>query len=472
MGYLHGVETQEGNELKMTIDDAETSSVVILGTSLITNDDYVKITNFTESAKYVGNNIDGLTLADAVETVLTESGGADIYPINIFNPVKHLSTVTKDITFTNGVYNFTEIGVQDLTVKKGEDELTLDEDYAFEGNSITVLAGGEIETNQTGVTATYKYFDKAKITDADVVGTTDENGKRTGLQQVYDIAAEFGVIPGIIIAPGFTSIIVRNALETIAEKLRGFTYPDAPRGTTIEQAERARFKETNGLDLTSTSEYSMLALPHVKRFNSYQNTRTLKPLSPVLAGLRVRLDRERNVGKSIDNTASNTILGTEYPIYFKLNQEGTDSNRLNALGLATVINYKGQYRIWGARNSSYPSKSGIMTFESARRTRNFIHESIENATFYCVGENITRGFIDDVLNAINSWFAKHSNPLDRNNQIMYSGEAYWDENLNSAEDIANGHIQFPYEWCPLAVAERITYKDILNITIITKALNS
>ena len=83
-------------------------------------------------------------------------------------------------------------------------------------------------------------------------------------------------------------------------------------------------------------------------------------------------------------------------------------------------------------------------------------------------------FLDEKykLNEINAKFAKWSNPIDEVNHIIYDGEADWDETLNTAEDLANGKIKFPFKWCPLCVAEHIVFEDTLDISIITKTLNA
>lgn len=469
--YLHGIETEEKSKINLTIADVDTSSVVVIGTSL-NNQVISKVTNFTESAKYLGENIDGLTLAEAAETILTESGGADIYTINILNNEKHSEIISKSIEFINGKCKLDEFGIQNLILTKDGNLLVEGQDYDFIDNTIIILSNGAIEEDNSNVEVSYKYLDLSKIEDSDVIGKTDDKGKRTGIQQIWDIIATYSVVPGIIIAPGFASKNVRNALENIANEIKAFVYFDGPKDLNVPLVEKARYKETNNVDLTSTDERSMGCIPWVYRYNSNQNTETLKPLTPVAAGIRVRLDKDRNIAKSIDNTVSKTITKVEFPISFMLNKKDTDSNRINALGITTVINHKGEYRIWGARNSSYPNKSGLMTFESARRTRDFISKSIENSSFECIGENITKGFVDNVLNAINSKFAAWSNPTDEKNYIIYGGEAYYDETLNTAESIANGHFYIPYDACPLATVERITYHDILDISIITKTLNS
>lgn len=478
MTYFHGTRTKEKTKINLTITEADMSSVLVIGTAptyLLDSDVGVinKITNYQEMAKYAGDVSDDFTLADSVDTVLKESGGAEIYTINIFDNVKHTANADVSLTFSNGKCVLEEIGVQNLVVKKGNDTLELGDDYDFDHatNTIIILAGGAIESNQEDVTAEYKYVDLTKITDSDVIGTTDSNGNRTGIQKIWDIMDEWGKIPGIIIAPGFVSKNIKDALEAVAKELRGFVYFDVSHDSNVATIEKARLHEYSGLDLTGDSEYCTLCFPYQKKYNAATNTTKNKPLSAFAAGARVRLDKERNIGKSIDNTPLKTTLGNEKPVSFKLNKENTDANRLNAVGVTTVINFKGKYYLWGGRNSSVINKTGVMTFENARRVRSFINESIENTTFVSVGENITKGFIDDILNMINNAFAKWSNPQDKDNFIIYGGEAYYDPTLNTAETIANGKIRIPYEACPLVPAEDIEFHDILNINIITKTLN-
>ena len=475
--YLHGVEVIDKEKINLIITDADTSAIAVIGTKptfLLDNKEMLnKVTTYTDSINFVGNNLDEYTLPDACETILTESGGADIYTINIFDETKHITNVANEaLTFANGIATLAHENPLNLEIKKGQDVLVEGTDYAINGNVISVVAGGAIASSQTNVKATYDYPDVTKITDSDVIGTVDNNGNRSGIQAIWDIVAQYGVVPGIIIAPGFTSKNVRTAMETISETLKSFCYPDTAAVQSVSTMEQARLNPVNGLDLTSKSEFSTLLDTPVYRYNSYQNTTTLKPLSPVVAGLRVKLNRKRSVAKSISNTLSKTIVGRKYNRSFKLNCSETDSNRINNLGMTTVINYRGGYYIWGGRNSKYyyPTDTSISTFESARQVKNFISHSIEDSSFECVDETITRGFIDDVLNAINSKFAAWSNPTDWKKQILLGGEAYWDESLNTAESLASGHIYFPFDYCMPPTAERITYHAVLDIKIITKAL--
>ncbi len=470
--YLHGAETKEQESLNFVIEDADTSSVVVIGTMPtyeIENSQKVsKVVNYNYVGT-IGNNIEGFTIPEAVQTILDLSGGANIYCINVFDNDKHTATVDKTITFADGVCVLSETGIQNLVLKQGEDELGLDVDFEFDPKTgkITVLEGGALEENQEDITASYKYVDFSKVTDADIIGSVDKNNVRTGLQAILDIVAEYGVVPGIIIAPGFASKNVRTAIETISEKLRAFSYVDVPKGTNVNLIEKARLKEVEGVDLTTSSRRLMPCGPWMKRYNQYQDVTSLKPLSPVAAGLRVKLDRDRNCAKSIDNTSVSIAKGMEFPISFILDDPTTDSNRMNAVGVATVINHKGTYYFWGGRNASFPSQTGIKTFEHCQRTTDFIIKSIQDAQFVCVGEKITRGFIDDIIAKINDKFTAWASGDD---PLIYGGEAYFDESINTAESIANGHLRLSWSYCPVACTERITNLPYLNITIITKSL--
>lgn len=204
-------------------------------------------------------------------------------------------------------------------------------------------------------------------------------------------------------------------------------------------------------------------------FNQYTDTVEVKAPSAVAAGLRVYLNKNRNIAKSLDNTVCKTVKGLEYPVEFILNKENTESNALNGAGITTFINYKGSYRIFGARNCAYPSKIGIETFDSVIDTKNHIEKTIENSSFYCIGEPITRAFIDNVLETINAKFNEWKNPA---NQIILGGNAWFDESLNTASQIANGKIRFSYKFCPPSVAEEIEYYSYVDINIITQALSN
>ena len=476
---MHGVTTKEKRN-DFTIADGQTNiiaALVTVPTFLLKNENItlnkpVPIRNYKDLATYCGENLSDFTGYDTVETILKESGGSTVYIINVFDETKHKTTVTETtVNLIDGKYTIDKLGIFDLTVKNGDTAGIIDTDYTVskEDNKtvIEILSTGSFK-DVTSLKVGYAYADVTKVTAADFVGTVDEDGIRTGAKAIYNIPALYGDDVNIIIAPTYSSMkAVRDELVLVAEDFKARVFLDVPVGTRVNAGIQGRINATESADLTVTSKNATIALPHVYRYNQYTDKNELKPLSPALAGLRVKLNKEENIAKSLDNTPIKTAKGLEYPVEFILNKENTESNALNDKGISTVINYKGEYRFWGGRNCSYPLKSGIETFDSPVDTANFIEKTIENASFILVGKSVTKAFIDNVLEQIQAKFNTWKNP---ENQIIYDGQVWFDDSLNPAEELANGHIIFSYKFCPLCVAEHIEYYSYIDISLINQAL--
>lgn len=477
---MHGVTTKEIRN-DFNLQDGQTdiiAALVTVPTFLLKEENKtlntpVPVRNSKDLSAYCGKNLSDFTGYDTVETILKESGGATTYIINVFDENKHKTKVEETtVTLTNGKFEIDKSGVFDITVKNGDNAGILDKDYTIasedDKTTIEILQTGSFK-GVTSLKIGYSYADVTKITAADFVGTVDEDGIRTGAKAIYNIPALYGDDVNIIIAPTFSALkAVRDELTSIAEDFKARVFLDVTTGTRVNAAIAGRINATESADLTTTSKYATIALPHVYRYNQYTDKNELRPLSPALAGLRVKLNKEQNIAKSLDNTVIITCKGLEFPIEFILNKENTESNALNNKGIATVINYKGEYRFWGGRNCSYPNNSGIETFDSPVDVANFIEKTIENNSFVLVGKSVNNAFIDNVLAQIQAKFNGWKNP---ENQIIYDGEVWFDESLNPAEELANGHVIFSYKFCPLGVAEHIEYYSSIDIQLITQALS-
>lgn len=476
---LHGITTERVKQ-KQPIQDAQTDIICVLGTAPTfalkdenkTLNTPVPIRNYKDMATYAGVNFRNFTMYDALETIREESEGAIVYAINVFDETKHKTSVAEaEVTPEAGKIVINNLVIPStLTVKLDENVGKIDEDFEVKfdkDNTIITLLSATFKAAEK-VKIAYDYADLSKVTSADFVGSVDEDGKRTGTKAIYNVTQLYGDDVNLIIAPQYSSIpAVRSAIQSVADDLRAAFYPDAPIATTVNAAIQGR---TNGeVDLKSTSANGYMAIPCLKRYNQYLDETLNKPTSPTLAGMRVRLNKTRNIAKSLDNTVSKTTKGLEFPVEFIYNKENTESNALNGAGIATFINYKGSYRVWGVRNLSYPSETGITTSEAAQAVINFIEKTIEQTSFECVGENITKAFIDDVVEQINNKFNTWSNP---ENPIIYGGKCWFDESLNPVEDLANFKLVLSYEFCPLSTIEDLAYRSTVNITIMKSALSA
>ena len=127
-------------------------------------------------------------------------------------------------------------------------------------------------------------------------------GKRLGLQGFRDCYQEFGFLPKILIAPGWSSLTaVSAALISMATALRAITFVDAPIGVTVQQAITGR-GVLGTINFNTSSDRVGLCYPHVKVYNTQTNLEELASLSSFMAGMWSRVDQENGYWWSGSNS--------------------------------------------------------------------------------------------------------------------------------------------------------------------------
>ncbi len=309
---IHGIDTIREKQ-KQTLQDVQTNIICVLGTvpTFVLDEENktlntpVPIRNYTDLAKYAGNNYRDYTIYDAIDTIFQESGGATVYMINVFDEKTHKTAVTNEQhTPIADKFIINHIGLTDLTVSAGETEGTLGTDFEVTenaDNTAIVLISSTFK-NAENIVCNYNYADTTKVTATDFVGTVDANGNKTGAKAITNITQLYGDDVNIIIAPEFSAQkAVRDAINNVADDIKARTYLDIPKGTRVNTAIQAR-NNAQTVDLICSSKNAYMAMPYVKRYNQFLDETLLKPLSPVLAGIRVRLNKVQDIAKSIDNT--------------------------------------------------------------------------------------------------------------------------------------------------------------------------
>ena len=95
----------------------------------------------------------------------------------------------------------------------------------------------------------------------------------------------------------------------------------------------------------------------------------------------------------------NGIVGISKPIDFVLGDVNSKANYLNENNIATIIQESG-FRLWGNRTLSADPK---WAFLQARRTADMINDSLLKAHLWAVDRNITKTYIEDVLEGVNNY---------------------------------------------------------------------
>ncbi|MFP3026904.1 MAG: phage tail sheath subtilisin-like domain-containing protein [Wolbachia sp.] len=289
---------------------------------------------------------------------------------------------------------------------------------------------------------------KEEETLKNIIGGVDkETGEYQGIQSFLSSESIVHVAPRILIAPQFTHQLPESenpknpvvaALIGVAEKLRAIIVADGP-NTNDEEA--IRWRKSIG------SSRVYVVDPWVKVFEGEE-----KPSSPFVAGLIAKVDSEQGFWQSPSNKEINGIVGTSRAIDFTLGDTSCRANHLNENEVTTIIHQNG-YKLWGNRTCSDDPK---WAFLSVRRTADLINDSLLRAHLWAVDRNITKTYIDDVIEGVNSYLAS----LKAQGAII-SGKCYATPELNTSASIASGKVYFDFEFTPPYPAEQITFRSHL-----------
>ena len=291
-------------------------------------------------------------------------------------------------------------------------------------------------------------LDPANITSADVVGGVDgTTGEYKGVHALLAANSELGVTPRILISPGFTHDMpsgnanpVVSELLGIAENLRAVIIADLPNTNDTDAIDYIG-------DFGSARVYPIY--PWVKVLDSL-GAIVEEPASSRVAGLIVKSDNERGFWWSPSNLVINGIVGISKPIDFVLGDVNSKANYLNENNIATIIQESG-FRLWGNRTLSADPK---WAFLQARRTADMINDSLLKAHLWAVDRNITKTYIEDVLEGVNNYL-RHLKSIG----AIIGGTAFADPELNTPDQIAQGKVSFDFDFTPPYPAEHITFRS-------------
>jgi phage tail sheath protein FI len=283
---------------------------------------------------------------------------------------------------------------------------------------------------------------------ANIIGGVDaQTGDYKGVQAFLSAESIVHAAPRILIAPGFTHQRPNNqanpvisSMLAIADRLRAVIIADGP--------------NTNDQDaITWRKDFGHARVyvvdPWVKIFTDHEE---VVPPSHYVAGVIARSDNENGFWWSPSNQEIYGIVGTARPVDFTLGDANCRANFLNENEVTTIIHQEG-YRLWGNRSCSSDPK---WAFLSVRRTADLINDSLLRAHLWAVDRNITRTYLDDVVESVNAYLA-HLKALG----AILGGQCYPDPELNTPANIAQGKVYFDFDFTPPYPAERIVFRSHL-----------
>lgn len=378
---------------------------------------------------YLGTDAGGVITASAADVAMT---------VNNLEPAK--LTVTGN---GNGI-----ISPFSLQLSGGEDEaFPLNIPVAVIGNTMASKLGNsgtlrqaltEINNQRSALTVVVRVEED---TESD---QTQRARLLLGIQALSLSKSLTTYQPRVLIAPEFSEDdAVGKALETMAGKLRAVAYVDCASNATLQEVVQRRQMYGARVELLR---------PRVL-LTDQNGKNVYRPYSASAAGLRARIDYEKGWWWSKSNQDINDIFGVEQVDEFVLGEENCAANLLNMQNVSTIIRRAG-FKHWGNRLCATDPQ---WRFESVRRTADVIEDSIQETMLEYVDRPLDGDNADDIIGTINAYLRR----LHRLGAI-FGGQAWLDEELNTAESLAAGELYINYDFGPKSPTEKISLRVRVN----------
>ena len=450
--FLHGVEIIEAPDGPRPVQASQVTAIGLVGTSLgVAHDDLFLATGLAAARERY--SAEGTTLA-AIEAIHSQGAAPPIAVVQAADPAMDTADVAKEPLEWGAVGAVIQLGHSHVSaVSVFEDvagaTLVVAADYTLdaEAGTLAVVSVANV-ADGAAIYVDYTHVDVSAVTAAEAVAAA---------ARLADAQSELGVLPEILIAPGFTEAVTRDVaqmidsapgatgLAAVADRLRAVVIADGP-GTT--RADAIAFR--NAID----SRRVMVVDPKLKVLDEAGAASDV-PASAYVAGLIARSDRdpERGWWASPSNQALYGIAGTSRTVGFFLGDTDSEANALNAAQVTTVIRQNG-WRLWGGRTCSSDPK---WAFLSVVRTADRINRALLAAHLWAVDRNIRRTYVASIIESVNAFLRDL-----RGQGAILGGQCWADRELNTDEAIAAGRVYFDFDFTPSYPAERITFRSHLT----------
>ncbi|AVK84047.1 phage tail protein [Lysinibacillus sp. B2A1] len=379
-GYQHGVYTYEVPTSIVPPVKSTAGLTVIVGTAPIhLTDDPAALVNkpmlgytYSECVKKMGylDDFDNYTICESISSHFALFAVAPLVMINVLDPDKHSETGSEKVTITKNEGILKVAGVLKSTVViKGKDgdnpydakdyELEFDDDGYLH---IYTSVAAEVKVE-------FKKLNPSLVTPADIIGGVSLDGSYKGLELVNEVFPRFREVPGIIIAPKYsTNSAVAAVMKAKALNINGLfqavAFVDVSTSEVTDYTGVPEHKNLNNLD----SPNLVVCWPKVSLGGKqYHMSTQAASLANFVDANNEGYPYEEFSNKNLQMDAAVLADGTE--ILLSLEQ----ANYLNGQGIVTALNWIGGWRAWGHRTSCYPGNTDPKdAFISVRRV--FIYE--------------------------------------------------------------------------------------------------
>lgn len=373
--------------------------------------------------------------------------------INVLDPTKHkkaLAETTATVSQMQAKISTKGIIPKGLVVKAASATLTAGTDYTTEfdtdGSLIVNLIEGGKGASATSITVSGNVLDPSMITKTDIIGAYNAStGKESGLEVVRQVYPKLGVVPGLIVAPGWSQIPeVGIAMSAKAANINGVfkavALVDLDTTKATKYTDCKKTKEDSGF----TSAFCYPTWPCVK-VGDY-----VFAMSAVVAALIAYTDASNDDVPSL--SPSNEMLGVTGTCLADGTEVTLDQDQgstVNTYGVATAINMNG-WKLWGNYTGVFPSSGDAKDIWLAvRRMFNWHGNNFIQTYFEKVDDPMNHVLIESIIDSENIRCAAYAPDKWAGAEMQYLASD------NPITDTLAGKITFRQRIAPYTPAQEI-----------------
>ena len=428
MVYRHRISTSEVPTALLSPITGEAGLTIAFGTSPINMGDISNVNEpvlaytYAEAVQKIGfvpaRKVGGTdekpvkifdySLSEVIDSHFSKFNVAPLVLVNVLSPVTHKTSIADEVVaLADGIGAIVNSGaiLSTVVVKNVEEVVALNTDYILTFNEagllqINAVDGGALDA-VASVKVTYDYLDPTKVLAADIVGGIDPTTlKPKGLELLDQVFPRFRLVPGSVIAPGYSpdtavAAVMKSKVKSINNVFRAEAIVDIDTGTVTDYTKVPEAKENAGLSDTAL----IVAWPKVALSGVQYH------LSTQLASLMHLVDSENGdvpyVSPSNKNlSADSTVLEDGTEIWLDVPR----AEFLNGNGIVTGLNFIGGWKAWGNETSAYPATSDVKDrFIPVRRMFNWVGNTLVTTFWSRLDFPLNKRQVETIQDSANDW---------------------------------------------------------------------
>lgn len=379
------------------------------------------------------------TLCQSVYASFNLSKVSPVILLNVLDPEKHKKVnqpATLKVVNSEAVLEVTGVLRDKTEVTSSGNKLIQDEDYILSFDDDGYLKISLTDQSVSDITVNSTSIDPSLVTRNDVIGGYDiKSGKNSGLECIEDVFQLHGVVPGLVVCPGWSSDpVVAAAMEMKCTGINGVfrceCVADLDSSKAVTYSLVRDVKEENGLSGTHTA----VVWPKVRAagMDFYY--------SAVFAAMTAAADIENGdiPYKSPSNkniSISALVLDDEKGTEILLPQD--KANIVNSYGVITAVKFI-TWKSWGNTTAAYPGTTDPKDrWFACRRMFSFCENHWILSYYNNVDDPVDLRLTQTVLENENMWYSS----LFAQGKIA-GGSVTFDSSENPASQILDGKIIF------------------------------